>query len=150
MPIPSSDACNIPLIAAYSDLKEYILVAMYSPLSSFPVLADVLSGLERESTSAYAVTDGFLPTNQCNNGGGKNGTLDVNAFIKRVDGYAGHKFENLTDYRIYVDTLTSQSHFFGEVWPNRANGILCRSFDAKPPNASRYARCKRFGLLSRL
>ncbi|GIK05483.1 hypothetical protein Aspvir_009595 [Aspergillus viridinutans] len=139
VPIPSSDACDIPLLATYSDLKEYILIATYAPLSNFPVLADVLSGLERGSTSAYvrAATDGFLPANPCNNGSGKNGTTDVNTLIKCVDGYAGHKFENLTDYRNYVDTLTLQSRFFGEVWPNNANGISCRSFDAKPPKSGR-------------
>ncbi|GIJ86595.1 hypothetical protein Asppvi_005485 [Aspergillus pseudoviridinutans] len=139
VPIPSSEACDIPLMATHSDLKEYTLGALYAPLSGFPVLADVLSGLERGNTSTYvtAVTDGFLPANPCNNESGKNGTTDVNTLIKCVDGYAGQKFENLTDYRNYVDTLTSQSLFFGEVWPNNANGILCRSFEAKPPKSGR-------------
>lgn len=82
------------------DQDKYILIATYSPLSSFPVLADVLSGSERGNTSAYvtAVTDGFIPANLCNNGSGRKGTVDVNTLIKCVDGYAGHKFENLTDY----------------------------------------------------
>ncbi|KAF4189982.1 hypothetical protein CNMCM7927_005792 [Aspergillus lentulus] len=93
LPIPSSDACDIPLMATYSDLKEYILIAMYAPLSTFPVLADVLAGLERGNTSAYvtAVTDGSIPANPCNNGSGKNTTTDANTLIKCVDGYAGQK-----------------------------------------------------------
>ncbi|KAF4156653.1 hypothetical protein CNMCM8927_007748 [Aspergillus lentulus] len=87
LPIPSSDACDIPLMATYSDLKEYILIAMYAPLSTFPVLADVLAGLERGNTSAYvtAVTDGSIPANPCNNGSGKNTTTDANTLIKCVD-----------------------------------------------------------------
>ncbi|RHZ70192.1 hypothetical protein CDV55_106780 [Aspergillus turcosus] len=97
-----------------------------------------------DSFSKYCFQDGarsdrwLLTGNPCNNGSGRNRTIDVNRLIKCVDGYAGHKFENLTDYRNYVDTLTLQSRFFGEVSPNNADGILCRSFDdANPPKSGR-------------
>ncbi|RLL95602.1 hypothetical protein CFD26_104116 [Aspergillus turcosus] len=94
-----------------------------------------------DSFSKYCFQDGarsdrwLLTGNPCNNGSGRNRTIDVNRLIKCVDGYAGHKFENLTDYRKfrnYVDTLTSQSRS-----PNNATGILWRSFDANPPKSGR-------------
>lgn len=139
IPIPTSQGCGIPLMATYSDLKEYILSAMYTPLSQFPELADVLSGLEQGNISAYvsAVTDGNLPANPCNDGSGKNGTIDVNTLIKCVDGYAGHQFEDLSQYRHYVDNMTTQSSFFGEVWPNNAGTVMCRSFNGPPPRSGR-------------
>lgn len=139
IPIPTSQGCGIPLMATYSDLKEYILSAMYTPLSQFPELADILSGLEQGNISAYVtgVTAGNLPANPCSDGSGKNETIDVNTLIKCVDGYAGHRFEDLSQYRYYVDNLTAQSPFFGEVWPNNAGTIMCRSFNATPPKSGR-------------
>lgn len=145
IPIPTSPYYGIPLMATYSDLKVYILSAMYSPLSQFPELADVLSGLERGNMSAYvsAVTDGHIPANPCNDGSGRNGTTDDNTLIKWVDGYAGHRFEDLSQYRHYVDDLTTQSSFFGEVWPNNAANIMCRSFNSTPPQSGRLPGMRR-------
>ena len=87
-------------MAAYSDLKEYMLSALHFPWSQFPVLAKVLSGLGPGNTAAYvsAVTDGHIPANPCNDGSGRNGTTDVNTLIQCVDGYAGHRFEDLSQY----------------------------------------------------
>lgn len=138
IPIPSSDACEIPLLATYSDLKQYILASLYLPLSDFPELADVLSGLEQGNTTAYvtAVTSGSLPANPCNNGT-TGSTVDVDTLIECVDGYNGRKFQNISQYRNYVDTLTSQSHFFGEVWPSKDNSVSCRSFEVTPPESGR-------------
>lgn len=147
IPIPTSQYCRIPLMATYSDLKEYILSAMYSPLSQFRELADVLSGLERGKTSAYvsAVTDGHIPADPCNDESGRSGTTDVNTLIKCVDGYEGHRFEDLSQYRHYVDDLTAQSHFFGEVWPNNAGNVMCRSFNSTPPQSGRLpGMCRAF------
>lgn len=140
IPIPSSGFCEIPLMATYSDLKEIALLSLYSPLTGFPQLADVLFGLERGNTSAYvaAVTNGSVPANPCNNGT-TGSTTDVNTLIKCVDGSAGAKFANLTQYREYVHQLVADSSFFGEVWPNNAGAVLCRSFEGNPPKSAQVA-----------
>ncbi|KAJ5091656.1 hypothetical protein NUU61_006526 [Penicillium alfredii] len=138
IPTPSSKACGIPLLATYSDLKQITLQAMYSPLSRFPTLAEVLSGLEKGNTTAFisAVTDLGLPSNPCSNGT-EGSTEDINTLIKCVDEYDGHKFKDIGQYRDYVDTLTSQSKFFGEVWPNNANTVSCRALKVDPPKSGR-------------
>ena len=138
IPIPSSEACEIPLTATYADLKEYILQAMYFPLTNFPQLADVLSGLEQGNFSAYvaAVTSSTLPADPCNNGT-SGSTTDISTLIKCIDGYAGHKFQNVHQYQDYVGMLTLDSPFFGEVWPNNANTVSCRAFNGTPPESAR-------------
>ncbi|CRG88472.1 Putative hydrolase Mb2248c [Talaromyces islandicus] len=134
MPIPASELCHIPFLATYSDLKQYTLQAMYDSLANFPALADVLSGLEAGNTTNYmqAVTSGTIPANPCNDGS-SGSTVDANTLIKCVDGYGGHKFENVGEYRAFVETLTRESTFFGEVWPNNANTVACRAFTVEVP-----------------
>jgi hypothetical protein len=138
IPVPTSEACNIPIMATYSGLKEFALMSTYTPHIQFPQLADVLAELERGNVSAYmsAVTSGSLPANPCNNGSVST-TEDVNTLIKCVDGYAGHHFQDISQFRDYYNLLTSQSSFFGEVWPNNANGVSCRSFHVNPPKSGR-------------
>lgn len=138
IPIPNPSSCGVPLMATYSDLKQIVLQALYSPLDTFPMLAKVLSGLERGNTAAYeiAVTGGSIPANPCaNSTTGLN--TDVNTLIKCADGSAGNKYSNVTQYRNYVDGLSEQSRFFAEVWPTNANGVSCRSVNVKPPKSGR-------------
>ncbi|KKK11807.1 hypothetical protein ARAM_002654 [Aspergillus rambellii] len=136
IPVPSSPTCSIPLLATYSGLKELALQAVFIPLQGFPVLANVFASLEKGDASVYmaAVTSGFLPSNPCNNGT-QGTTKDINTLIKCVDGYNSHSLQTLDQYRSYVDSLTAESRFFGEVWPNNANGVTCRSFHVHPPQS---------------
>jgi pimeloyl-ACP methyl ester carboxylesterase len=140
IPIPSSEACDIPLLATYSDLKQYALESLYSPLTGFPILADVLSSLEAGNITEYlaAVTSGSIPADPCNNGSAGS-TIDANTLIKCVDGYDGTKYATLEEYRDYVEALTYESEFFGEVWPNNANTVACRSFDVEVPETGKLA-----------
>ncbi|KAJ5097316.1 hypothetical protein N7456_008037 [Penicillium angulare] len=140
IPIPSSDSCSIPLMATYSDLKQVALQSTYSPLTGFPMLDGVLSGLEQGNTSAYvtAVTSGDLPANPCKDGTHKL-TVDASTLIKCVDGWNGSKFDDIEQYRQYVGSLVAESSFFGEVWPNNAGNVLCRSFNGKPPKSGQIA-----------
>lgn len=134
VPVEASELCQVPFLATYSDLKQYTLQALYNPLANFPILADVLSGLEAGNTTAYAqaVTSGTIPANPCNDGS-SGSTVDADTLIKCVDGYGGHKFTNVSEYRAFVETLTKESAFFGEVWPNNANTVACRAFTADLP-----------------
>lgn len=145
IPIPTSDACPLPMLATYSDLKQLILQAMYTPLELFPTVATVLSSLEQGNTSAYAaaVTSGSIPANPCNYNYTETGTKDINRLIGCVDGVAGHghyqTLQDLSQFKTYVRDVTEQSSFFGEVWTNNANAVLCRSLDVSPPKTGRLA-----------
>ncbi|KAL3457450.1 Alpha/Beta hydrolase protein [Aspergillus heterothallicus] len=140
IPIAPSNLCPLPMLATYSDLKQVILQAMYSPLDGFPNLATILAGLEQGDTTAYeaTVTSGAIPASPCNYAiNGTTSTRDINTLIKCVDGASGTKFANLSEFESYVKIMNEQSAFFGDVWPNNANGVACRSFNVSPPSNSR-------------
>ena len=138
IPIDSSKFCEIPLLGTYSDLKQYMLEALYSPLIGFPELADVLSGLEKGNTTAFlkAIVSGSLPANPCNNGTVRT-TEDMSTVIKCVDGHAGQHFEHMGVLQEYLKNQTEISPTFGEVWINNANGVACREVDVQPPKSAR-------------
>ncbi|KAL3451357.1 TAP-like protein-domain-containing protein [Aspergillus insuetus] len=140
IPIAPSDLCPLPLLATYSDLKQVILQAMYSPFEGFPRLATVLSELEQGSTTTYsaAVTGGATPASPCTYAiSGTTSTQDFNTLIKCVDGAGAWKFSSLSKFEEYVANLNEQSKFFGDVWPNNANGVACRSFNVSSPESGR-------------
>ncbi|KAL4778172.1 TAP-like protein-domain-containing protein [Aspergillus varians] len=142
IPISPSDLCPLPMLATYSDLKQLMLQAMYTPLEGFPNLAAILSGLEQGDTSAYAaaVTSGATPANPCNYQiTGATSTQDINTLVKCVDGARIHDFQYLTQFEDYVGDLNTQSHFFGEVWPNNANAVTCRSFQVSPSETGKLS-----------
>lgn len=147
IPITASGACPLPLLATYSYLKQYILQATYAPLQGFPTLADILSSLEKGNTTAYvaAVTNLSIPADPCNYNYRETGTgtHDIATLIKCADGAASRGHDQIpksfSEYRSYVNDLTKQSSFFGEVWPTNANGVLCRSFDMTPPSTGSLA-----------
>ncbi|RDW76539.1 uncharacterized protein DSM5745_06531 [Aspergillus mulundensis] len=138
IPIPAgpNSTCPLPMLAKYSDLKQLVLAAVYSPLELFPQLATVLAGLERGDTTAYtAAVVGQIPTNPCNYAP-ESSTLnpDINTLIRCVDGLVkGQRLNDISQFKDYVDILTEQSEFFGEVWPNNANVALCRALEVTPP-----------------
>ncbi|OCL12579.1 hypothetical protein AOQ84DRAFT_395589 [Glonium stellatum] len=136
IPVAHSEACPLPMLATYSDLKQLMIEAMYNSLSGFPLLSDLLVALEQRNGSAViaAVTQWSIPANPCNNGTVGN-TVDSGTLIKCVDGWNGTHFKTIEEYQGYVDTLMNQSKFFGEVWPNNANGVSCRSFEMQPPES---------------
>ncbi|KAL4919187.1 Alpha/Beta hydrolase protein [Aspergillus aurantiobrunneus] len=136
--IPAGDACPLPMLATYSDLKQLILQAVYNPLEGFPNLAEVLSSLEHGDTTAYAaaVVNAGIPANPCNHaidGDASTSTRDINTLIRCVDGSRGQNFTDISEFEEYVDMLTSQSEFFGDVWPNNANGVACRALEVSLP-----------------
>jgi pimeloyl-ACP methyl ester carboxylesterase len=138
IPVAHSEACPLPMLATYSDLKQLLLATLYNPLEGFPLLSDLLVSLEQRNGSAMMapVQQWGIPANPCNNGTAGS-TADVNTLVKCVDGWNGTHFNTIEEYQGYVDALTDQSEFFGEVWPNNANGVSCRSLEVQPPESGR-------------
>ncbi|KAK1143345.1 hypothetical protein N8T08_006873 [Aspergillus melleus] len=139
IPIPSRESCDIPILATYSNLKTLLMQVLYDPLSNFPLLADILAGLEKGNTAAYSlvVTSGsVLPFNPCNNGT-VGSTQDSPVLIECVDGHGGHKVQNISQYGNWVKALNSKSDFLGEVFATSSGAASCRSVDTTPPEAGR-------------
>jgi hypothetical protein len=121
IPVLGFEAGSTPGLATYSDLKQIMLSATYIPLQGFPLLSDILFALEQGNGSAVVT--------------GSEWTLgpDVDTLVKCVDGYGKTNFTTLGDFEDYVEFLEGQSKYFGEVWPNNADGVLCRSLDLDLP-----------------
>lgn len=118
--------------------SQFIFQAMYIPAERLPKLAAILAGLEQSNTTAYAiaVTGGTIPASPCNYAP-STATRDVDTLKKCVDGAGEKRFRSISQFEDYVDVLTSQSEFFGEVWPNNANGVACRAFEVSPPETKK-------------
>lgn len=125
-PIPKAglDRTTTPGLATYSDLKQLTLLAVYLRLWGFPILADILSGLENSNNSAFLtasdLVNQFLLPGQ-----------DSDVLIKCIDGYGRTNYTTIEDHENYIGLLDSQSKYFGEVWPNNAAGVLCRSVESR-------------------
>lgn len=118
VPVAGLEAGSTAGLATYSDLKQLMFWALYVATDRFPVLADALHGLEEGNGSA--VVNGWQLAI-----GDNEGTL-----IRCVDGYGNRTaLSSIEKYATYVKLLESQSKYFGEVWPNNANTVLCRSLE---------------------
>lgn len=66
-----------------------------------------------------------------------NGNPDAGNLARCIDGYGRSNFTAIEDFEDYVNLLDGQSKYFGEVWPNNANTVLCRSLElGLPENGS--------------
>ncbi|EWY84346.1 hypothetical protein FOYG_14098 [Fusarium oxysporum NRRL 32931] len=113
-------------MATYSDLKTIMLESLYQPVAQFPVLSDTLIDLEKGIGFDPSLASDFLLG------------PDVNSLIKCIDGYDQNNISSVRDYWKYTGILTSQSQYFGEVWPNNAGPALCRSLQLDIPNIDKY------------
>ncbi|RDW72365.1 uncharacterized protein DSM5745_07537 [Aspergillus mulundensis] len=134
IPVSNPTSCSLPALATYSGLKQIALQAVYAPVSYFPILADVLAGLEQGNATAYtaAVTGGFTVVNPCT-ANSSSSIPDISPVIRCVDGVNGsQRIETLAEYQEYASYLSNQSQVLGEAWANIANGVSCRSFEVHP------------------
>jgi pimeloyl-ACP methyl ester carboxylesterase len=128
-PVPKTGLSNqyTPGLATYSDLKQLMLLAVYFPLSGFPLLSDILASIESDNSSAFMgasdLVSGFLVSD------------DASVMIKCIDAYGRSNYSTIEDYRAYVKLLEHQSHYLGEAWPVNADGVLCRSVDLQVPKS---------------
>jgi pimeloyl-ACP methyl ester carboxylesterase len=124
IPVTGLQPGSTPGLATYSDLKQVLFTALYNPSQSFPGVADTLLALEQGNGSSLTPAPSLVIG------------PDVSQLIKCVDGYNRGNYSTLQDFENYIEILNAQSHYFGEVWPNNADGVLCRSFDADLPHGS--------------
>lgn len=152
IPIPDSKKCKMPLMATYSNLKQFILEAMTGSTKEFPIMAKVLSELEQGKTDQYeSAVRSTLMASPCASPDDKATlTKDVNVAIMCADGWNGTHYPDVSQYRDWVQGLTESSHFFGETWPTYARTGLCRSFNVTPPKSGRMTGMSHLSLFRRI
>ncbi|CAI6088319.1 unnamed protein product [Clonostachys chloroleuca] len=115
---------GLPTMVTYSDLKDLIFTNIYSPLSGFPVIADVLHQLENGNASALADMSEGLGI-----------TLDAGFVIRCVDSYRRNKLATIEEFKSYVEYMVSTSKYTGDIFPIVAENIVCRSFRPQLPDS---------------
>jgi hypothetical protein len=126
-PVPVSGAQNrdLPTLVTYSDLKALFITTIYTPLASFPVMADILHQLERGNVSALAGKfDGLGII-----------TSDAGFVIRCADSYRRNRLTTIEGFKSYVEYTVSKSKYLGDIYPIFFDTILCISFRPQLPDS---------------
>ncbi|CUS09197.1 unnamed protein product [Tuber aestivum] len=131
LPIPSSrSTTSAPEIITESDVRNLLFASLYSPLSSFPIMAQILAALESGDGTGYLTVarTGFecdCPGNpRTPNTGG-----EVALAVACSDGAPVPDDRRAFDE--YLQELTSQTRTFGGVWAKLRLGCINWSFRPK-------------------
>ncbi|KAJ2995079.1 hypothetical protein NUW58_g1373 [Xylaria curta] len=125
-PVPISGAQNhgLPALVTYSDLKTLFIRTMYTPVASFPVMANILHQVERGNVSALAGMSDGLGT-----------TSDAGRVIWCADSYRRNKITTIEEFKSYAEYTVSKSKYIGDIVPIFVQSILCRSFQPNLPDS---------------
>lgn len=119
-PVPFSgvQTQDLPTMVTYSDLKALFITTLYAPLSSFPVMADILQELECGNASALIGMFDRLARI----------TSDARMVIQCADSHRRNKLTTIEEFKSYAQYTVSKSKYLGDIYPMFIESILCRSF----------------------
>ncbi|KAI1171946.1 Alpha/Beta hydrolase protein [Nemania sp. FL0916] len=123
VPISGVQSQELPALVTYSDLKALLIVTLYTPVASFPTMADSLHQLEHGDASVIAGLSDQLSI-----------TADGGNIIHCVDSYRRNKISTIDEFKSYIEYTVSQSKYTGDIWPILAAPLLCRSFQPNLPD----------------
>ncbi|KAI1175856.1 Alpha/Beta hydrolase protein [Nemania sp. FL0916] len=115
---------DVPSLVTYTDIKAFLIAAIYDPLSSYPMLADLLHQLEHRNYSSLA---GYFHSYDIKE--------DSSNIIKCVDSYQRNELITFDDWSDYVAYATNASRYIGDIYPQYAETILCRGFKPDVPDS---------------
>ncbi|RAH78804.1 hypothetical protein BO86DRAFT_412102 [Aspergillus japonicus CBS 114.51] len=112
----------LPTMVTYSDLKTLFLNTIYTPLATFPSMADILHQAEQGNFSALA---GLYDQS--------NSITDARLAITCTDSYRRNKLTTIEEFGTWAEYTISKSKYIGDIYPIYLEGILCRSFRPQLP-----------------
>lgn len=124
VPLSGAQTGDLPTLVTYSDLKTLFLNTVYTPITQFPNMANVLHQFERGNVSALAGTY----TNE-------DSISDARLTIQCTDSYRNNSLTTIEDFQDYVEYTSSKSKYIGDVYPIFLETILCRSFRPQLPDS---------------
>ncbi|KAJ8133475.1 hypothetical protein O1611_g151 [Lasiodiplodia mahajangana] len=125
VPLSGVESRDLPALVTYSDLKALFLNAIYTPLASFPNMADILHQLERGNASALAgMFDERVEF-----------TSDARFIIQCTDSYRRNRLTTIEEFRSFAEYTVSKSKYIGDIYPIYLDNILCRSFPNQLPDS---------------
>ncbi|RAL13150.1 uncharacterized protein BO97DRAFT_388928 [Aspergillus homomorphus CBS 101889] len=124
VPLSGVGGPELPTLVTYSDLKTLFLNTLYTPLSKFPSMADILDQAERGNFSGLA---GMYDQS--------NSITDARLAITCADAYRENKLTTIEDFKTWAEYTISKSKYIGDIYPIYLEGILCRSFRPRLPDS---------------
>ncbi|KAK4461503.1 putative hydrolase [Cladorrhinum samala] len=124
VPVSGLQDGGLPTLATHSDLKALFINALYTPLASFPLMADILHQLEHGNATALAGVFGRLSA-----------TPDANHVIMCADSHRRNKLTTIEEFKNYSDHTVSKSKYIGDIVPIFVETILCRGFRPQLPDS---------------
>ncbi|OJJ96902.1 hypothetical protein ASPACDRAFT_34129 [Aspergillus aculeatus ATCC 16872] len=120
----------LPTMVTYSDLKTLFLNTLYTPLASFPSMAEILRQAEQGNFSALA---GMYDQS--------NSITDARLAITCTDSYRRNKLTTIEEFKTWAEYTISKSKYIGDIYPIYLEGILCRSFRPQLPDSMDIRGC---------
>ncbi|KAI8954457.1 Alpha/Beta hydrolase protein [Xylaria longipes] len=124
VPVSGAQSRDLPTLVTYSDLKALFVNTVYTPLASFPVMANILHQIERGDVSALA---GMFH--------GSDIASDAGHIIMCADSYRRNRLTTIEEFKSYVEYTVSKSKYIGDIFPIFVETILCRSFRPQLPDS---------------
>ncbi|KAI6080978.1 hypothetical protein F4821DRAFT_275429 [Hypoxylon rubiginosum] len=125
-PVPVSGLPNrdLPTLVTYSDLKALFLDAIYTPLATFPIMADILRQVEGGNVSALVGKFAGLGSV----------ATDAGLVIRCADSYRRNNLTTIEAFKSYVEYTVSKTKYI-DIYPIYLESILCRSFQPELPDS---------------
>ncbi|PYH86437.1 alpha/beta-hydrolase [Aspergillus uvarum CBS 121591] len=115
-PVPLSRVGNpdlLPTMVTYPDLKTLFLNTIYTPLASFPSMADILHQAEQGNFSALA---GLYDQS--------NSITDARLAITCTDSYRKNKLTTIEEFGTWAEYTISKSKYIGDIYPIYLEGDI--------------------------
>ncbi|KAF2263085.1 alpha/beta-hydrolase [Lojkania enalia] len=131
-PIPISDPAivDFPVIIKATDIRGFLLLALYDANAQFQFLAQLFLGLE-QNVAAFGTAD-TMPKAECNWDGDAYSSVQPKLLIACNDMNGRYNISTVDKWRSYVDTLEGISQYVGGVWASIIT-LQCRSLQFAPP-----------------
>ncbi|PWY83900.1 alpha/beta-hydrolase [Aspergillus sclerotioniger CBS 115572] len=113
VPLNGIGDSDLPTMVTYSDLKTLFLNSIYTPLASFPSMADILHQAERGNVSALA---GMYEQS--------NSITDARLAITCADSYRRNRLTTIEEFKAWTEYMVSKSKYIGDVYPTYLEGKI--------------------------
>ncbi|KAJ5730859.1 uncharacterized protein N7483_005367 [Penicillium malachiteum] len=122
--VPASKSRG-PEIVTYSDIHTLVFSSLYSPVDSYPLVAQVFTDLSQRNGSSAADFKAYARKEGIDEKHAK----EVLSSVLCTDG-ADFRGMNKSEYREYLKALEDQGHFIGDDWA--ALRLSCPGWNIRP------------------
>lgn len=120
-------------MATIRDLQNYLLVAVYDSVTSFPIVATMMAELEHRNASTLVslVGLGLAPESSCDFTGPPTSVIQTKSLIQCHDADGRYALDSVVEWAGHVGYLVNQSAYAGAVWAFA--GGMCRTYGGRAP-----------------